>query len=237
MYQKHLVCTPPPEYAVLWRYMDFTKYVSLLATRSLFFVRVDELEDPFEGSLSPRNVALRRLIYEDMADSEGEAIVNLIGEAYRQSRHSYLVNCWHENNRESDFMWKLYAKGNGGVAIKSTFESLKRCFTCEAPVYIGQVKYIDYEEEFVPEGNTLTPSLYKRKSFGHEREVRALTEASEAIPAKGELREVDLSVLVSEVFVAPYAEDWFKELVESVTRRFGQGTPVRRSALASRPVY
>ena len=30
--------------------MDFTKYVSLLSTSSLFFVRADQFEDKFEGA-------------------------------------------------------------------------------------------------------------------------------------------------------------------------------------------
>ena len=34
----------------IWRYMDFTKFVSLLETRSLFFVRADSFTDPFEGT-------------------------------------------------------------------------------------------------------------------------------------------------------------------------------------------
>ena len=36
----------------IWRYMDFTKYVSLLQHRGVFFGRADRLGDPFEGSIS-----------------------------------------------------------------------------------------------------------------------------------------------------------------------------------------
>ncbi len=37
----------------LWRYMDFTKFVAMLVTKSLYLTRVDklgELGDRFEGS-------------------------------------------------------------------------------------------------------------------------------------------------------------------------------------------
>ena len=40
----------------LWRYMDFTKFVSLIATKKLFFCRSDRFDDPFEGSYSKANV-------------------------------------------------------------------------------------------------------------------------------------------------------------------------------------
>ena len=51
MYKEHRACNPPSSDAILWRYMDFTKYVSLLEKRALFFARADKLEDPFEGYL------------------------------------------------------------------------------------------------------------------------------------------------------------------------------------------
>ena len=36
--------------------MSFTKFVSLLTRKALFFARADKLGDPFEGSLSQLNV-------------------------------------------------------------------------------------------------------------------------------------------------------------------------------------
>jgi len=40
----------------IWRYMDFSKYVRLLSTKSLFFpsakTLADPLIDPFEGALT-----------------------------------------------------------------------------------------------------------------------------------------------------------------------------------------
>lgn len=34
----------------IWRYMDFTKFVDLLDTKTLFFTRADRFDDQFEGS-------------------------------------------------------------------------------------------------------------------------------------------------------------------------------------------
>ena len=45
MYETHPLFVAPPGDALLWRYMDFTKFVSLLDTSSLFFSRADLLGD------------------------------------------------------------------------------------------------------------------------------------------------------------------------------------------------
>ena len=48
---------PPPNLDVpIWRYMDFTKFVSLLQNRGLFFPTVTQLNDPFEGSFARGNL-------------------------------------------------------------------------------------------------------------------------------------------------------------------------------------
>ena len=65
---------PPPSDAILWRYMDFTKFVALLEMRALFFARSDKLNDPFEGSLPKRNIEAR---YTNLHPEFEEAILSL----------------------------------------------------------------------------------------------------------------------------------------------------------------
>ena len=134
-------------------------------------------------------------------------------------------------------MWKLYAKGNDGVAVVTEFQTLAKSFTCEETIQIGKVRYVDYDKTYIPERNGLGICLHKRKSFEHEREVRAFTGRRGPVASKGQLRSVDLSVLVKDVFVAPYADEWFRDLVESVTRHYGLVAEVRRSTLAASPVW
>jgi hypothetical protein len=46
VFKEHRVFQKPEdENAKIWRYMDFTKFVSLLDTKSLYFTRVDRLGD------------------------------------------------------------------------------------------------------------------------------------------------------------------------------------------------
>ena len=67
---------PADEAAAVWRYMDFAKFVDLLATEELYFARADKLGDPFEG-LYPRAVveerrrALLRLAEQRLRPSAG----------------------------------------------------------------------------------------------------------------------------------------------------------------------
>ena len=58
----------PPGETIIWRYMSFTKLLSLLTTRSLFLASLDELrkEDPFEGIPPNINRQLSRELLSDL---------------------------------------------------------------------------------------------------------------------------------------------------------------------------
>lgn len=243
MYQEHESFDPPPPDAQLWRYFDFTKFVSLLDRSALFFSRVDKLGDPFEGSLSKINLAMPPVIFRDFS-REGQEHRLVV---WRDFSRYIAVNCWHWNEHESAAMWNIYARHGDGIAIKSSFSRLAESFTDATDIYIGQVNYVDYETTQIPEQNLLSAYLHKRKSFEHEREVRALimdvplsedngvvTAAPEAWEF-GQYCQVNLSTLVQEVVVSPASADWFVELAKSVSARYALEAPVGRSALAALP--
>ena len=105
--------------------------------------------------------------------------------------------------------------------------------------------------------------MYKRLSFEHEREVRAVTAddarmweiwqksnhtygpadtVSHPLSMPGDYPvglkiPIDASQLVEAVFISPEAEEWFAELVEKVVRRYGHAWPVKHSDLSEDPVY
>ena len=62
----HPVFSPPAPDELLWRYVDLSKYLSVLSGRALWFSRADLLGDPFEGSMSRANVRLRPSVYTDL---------------------------------------------------------------------------------------------------------------------------------------------------------------------------
>ncbi len=224
--------------------MDFTKFVSLLETQSLFFTRADKLGDPFEGAYSKVNATLRPILYEGTIPELG---LQQFAAFAKESRRYTTINCWHEGNHESAAMWRLYSREHDGIAIKTDFKSFSQSFTCSDSIYIGKVNYVNYDTTFIPESNALFPYLHKRQNFEHENEVRAITlniptsdgkiDLSQEVPTTGIYYSVDLSVLIQKVTVAPYADDWFIELVKSVAARYGLAAPVDKSELAEPPTW
>ena len=251
MYEEHPLFNPPDDDATLWRYMDFMKFVSLLDTQSLFFARADKLGDPFEGSFPKPNADMRveesRELREHLSDDSASKVIEMRSASDESLRSWTLVNCWHESGYESAAMWKLYSREHDGIAVKTNFKSLAEGFTCSEDILIGRVKYIDYDKAHIQEGNTFAPFLYKRRSFEHEKEVRAITLGDFELVEKGRIRvaqgrhetgayyTVDISHLIEEVVVAPYADKWFIELVQSVASRYGITEPVSRSRLSESP--
>ena len=53
----------------------------------------------------------------------------------------------------------------------------------------------------------------------------------------GTYHEVDTSILIKEVVIPPYVEDWFAELVQGTAETYQLGAPVHRSSLAALPVW
>src|SRR5207248_1539762 len=102
-------------------------------------------------------------------------VLQNMGQLNRKWRDHTAINCWHLNDHESAAMWKLYLKSDDGVAIQSTYRNLRDCFNLtEERIFLGLVRYVDYERDVIPEGTMFTPFIHKRKSFQHENEVRAL---------------------------------------------------------------
>lgn len=152
------------------------------------------------------------------------------------------VNCWHVSPDESAFLWSSYSSVSDGLAIRSTIGDLCRALEVEnRAVYVGEIKYIDYSTEVIPGGNTFNAFYFKRKSFAPERELRCCfshlvegvgigPEALSKNP-KGIAIKCDLNSLVQELFVSPYSETWFEDVVRSVNAKFGADFKLKRSSL------
>ena len=166
MYHPHEALASPSDDATLWKYLDFTKFVSLLDRRALHFSRTDKLDDPFEGTY-PRMPGLSGV---ERRELEKISAVN---------QSSILVDCWHRNEYESEAMWKLYADWERGLAVRTTFPDMRESFMCEEDIFIGSVRYIDYETEEIDLSFQLEPYITKRKSFEYEQEVRAFSVRTE----------------------------------------------------------
>jgi hypothetical protein len=246
MYEVHKYFRPPEnENQRIWRYLDFTKFVSLIDRRELFFVCAKKLEDPYEGLLSEATLA------ESQKIPEGSKIAFLKDQQglQRLAKGRVYINSWYMNAYESAAMWKLYLKSDEGLAICSTFKRLKGCFGDDSSlkIHIGEVVYLDYATQTQYLGNIFRPFLTKRKSFEYEKELRAVISITDE-KQQDELREsgklssdgvyvpIEISTLIEKIFVSPKAEDWFKDLVVSITRKYELHIDIERSDLAIKPL-
>ena len=197
-------------------------------------MRVDHLKDPYEGSLGLPNL---------IEDPSGFPVM---ARSFEWMKNIHVVNCWHENEYESEAMWSLYSNIDDGIAVRTNFRSLADSLVCESPVEISRVLYLDHEQDRIPDGVMFGPLLCKRKSFEHEREVRAfVTETPEvgrdnnALPFRtpGNYYDVDVSTLVKEVVLPPFSEPWLEEITQTILNRFGLDVPVRKSSLGEKPYW
>jgi hypothetical protein len=237
----------------VWRYMDFTEFVSLLDTKTLFFARADRFDDPVEGSYPKMNVSA----YLDHHDSLPlppdirTKLVKFMNENMsnflRYLRKWMALNCWHLNDHESAAMWRLYLKSDDGIAINTKYANLRDSFkNTNESISIGKVHYIDYDYDIINGLSLFAPFLHKRNSLAHEHEVRALVsklpmmeglDSSHKPITSGINIEVDLDLLIEIIHVAPQAPDWVRDVIESVVRRFGYKCEVKRSDMDRDPVY
>jgi hypothetical protein len=100
----------------LWRYMDVSKFLALLASSQLPLIRVDKLGDQYEGFVAalPKQDYAGRILGKKELEHDCEVRKNA-----KRARTHFYASCWHGNEEESDAMWKLYLKGDG-LAIQTT---------------------------------------------------------------------------------------------------------------------
>ena len=239
MYKENSSFHTPDRQLTIWRYIDFTKFVDLLVTNQLFFNRSDNFEDPFEGFLKVKDYAETK----DMLSHQ------------QRTKKYYFLNCWHINENQSDAMWKIFLNTKNGIAIKSTVENLiKSLERAKEDIFIGRIYYRDFDKvtfnellfekqnrTFDGRGGSLNQFNYKRSSFEHERELRlyyvdlpiphAIKNGAPREPLTHKRIDIDMNSLIDEVIVTPFADNWFRDLVEKVINKLGYKLKVSKSDL------
>jgi len=251
MFVKHpLFAQPEDPSAKVWRYMDFTKFVSLMDSKCLFFPRADKFHDPFEGSMPIPNITGRAAFLETIPNPERSITKESITSSWEIGKNwprYHAINCWHMNDHESAAMWKLYLKSDEGIAIQSRYSKLCESIIYEQPFYVGMVKCIDYDKDFIPPNKLLSPFLYKRKSFEHEREVRILIAkwpiTENGLDWKLETMDFGLSVrvdlprLIERIYIAPGAPTWFVDLMKAVISKYEYEFEVVHSKMDEKALF
>jgi hypothetical protein len=254
MYQSRSFLKTPRDEEKLWRYIDLSQFIYLLSESCLYFSKLGELDDKWEGTFpnAMNELMTRSPIYQAtrLFTDENHAR-EYVRTDLKQQQHFYGVNCWHLNEVESVAMWKLYTSGIDGVAIQTTVGRLTASLALEPrDLFIAEVQYIDHEAENVPEPiepNVLTPLITKRRSFRHEREVRAIldrrstSDPNEELGMRcclgfcGEPIHVDTTALIERIVVAQEYPAWaISSLQEAVTAQ-GISITIETSDLLKTP--
>lgn len=232
----------------IWRYIDFTKFIELLNSETLFFSRSDKFEDIFEGSLPSKAAGDRNRVTAELIKQKQlltKYTAEYMQNEAQKNREDFAINCWHLNEHESAAMWRLYLKSNEGIAIQSTFNRLKATLHEKTHrIFLGEVNYIDYDNDTIDWANVISPFVYKRKSFSHEKELRAII--WKPLLSKSELGDfsesgikikVDLRVLIENIFVSPDSPGWLTNLITDSSKKFGFNFNVTNSRLSDKPIF
>lgn len=235
---------PQGDDPTIWRYIDLARLVSMLRDQSVFFPRADTVGDTHEGSLSQPSVDARAEYFRAQGQPQVDATMHML---YEKARFRTYLSCWHVSEHESAAMWSIYSQKGFGVVIRSTVMHLINSIELDPnDIYVGQVNYIEYETTPIPIGNVYAPYVHKRKSFEHEKELRAVTMEHPTADGQldlsyvgpvGMLVSVDIETLVQDLFVAPESGDWFRNVVQSTIERFGLAREVKRSSIDLGPLY
>ena len=110
------------------------------------------------------------------------------------------------------------------------------------------IEYIDFASQKIPDGSFAAQFFRKRRSFEHERELRALVlqfplattgrvDYARRPTDAGLSVRVNLSQLIDQVLVAPQAPNWYAQLVARVADKYGLEVVPTQSELDATPLY
>ena len=237
----------------LVKYLNLTKFISLLQRNSLFFCRLDKLEDKFEGITAKPNLTARiswrhylrdEIKYFEKNISDEEIIKNVesLYDLEKKIKNLNCVNCWNKGEEESVALWKIYSDFSQGIMIKSSVSQLEEALKqTEEKILLSEIHYLDYEREEMLDGNTMWPIIHKHLAYSYESEVRLVFEvdqvnwihdwSKEEVP-EGVFIKLDIDKLIDEIIIGPHSPEWFLKLVREISYKYGLNKPIKKSILS-----
>jgi hypothetical protein len=245
--------------AKIWRYIDLQRLVSLLTRRALYFARPSSFTDPYEGWMPRSHIDAMAAIHRSYVERFREArrqldsripdallgrynadmdaalarLAERLANAPFETVQKFGVSCWHKSEYESEAMWRTYAAES--VALESTVGQLFSANRSGTPLTLDNVRYMDFNDDPIERGHEHYLLYIKRKSFEHEKELRAA--ALLGAGAEGAFLDFDLDVLITKVHVSPRASELFSHTVSDILRGNVKplDKPLVRSSLYDKP--
>ena len=216
---------------VIWKYMDFASFCSLLHTEGLFFRRLDKYSDKYEGTLPDE---IKFGLAEQLSSglpwlfNSKEHVINSFDNSFNAHLREYnkgILSCsWVASLVENYAMWKIYLRGsNEGVAIRTTVGRLREVLK-EKSIEFTLAK-VKYEMPLWSQSEYKTLAIYKTEPYSFESELRILVYDqfdAESVPTNvfpkiplyehGTTFQVDPSKLIDGVYVSPFSDLWFYDV-------------------------
>lgn len=178
----HLVNLDESEFGqYVWRYLTFTKFISLITYNALWFSKLKILKDQYEGVLPAKTEAQMHHNNQKWKSTftspeHHKQIDAWPSNNVNDGRDLTVVNCWCLATMESKRMWNEYVGGCEGVAVKSTIRKLTaHVYAYPEWSYIGKVKYVDHQsyEMTTYEGQQAHERAFikDKEKYSHEQEV------------------------------------------------------------------
>jgi len=219
----------------LWRYMDLSKFISLIEKNALWLARADTFRDKHEGRFPDDMRQTIEQAYKDF-DPKDNSPVTDADDFQDYLRKNTFISCWHKNFDENMVMWEIYGRENNALAVQSTVELMKENLDSSKlrghSLILKNVIYVrpdeiqgvlPYEECF----------FVKRPHFSFEKEVRiSLDTYSRDNPSKktpvGYHLPISANGLIEKILIHPDCQDWFADVVNSITKQYQIHAPVER---------
>lgn len=237
-FKSHKHLKVPAWNATLWRYMSITKFLDLVLSQRLCFVSPTQFSDGYEVTL-PENIV--NLLNEHKGGIGDLYIEKMVSEV-ESMRKNALVSCWAQKRTESFAHWKVYLDGGkSGVAIKTNFKRLQEAVSAQdIEIFVGKVSYKDS----LPLSKMSKESIIttKRTFYEYENEVRLFiqnnpqlgnSDSSTVSHVKYAHVDVDLDLLIDEIYLSPFEAAWFPNILTEVLRALNPNlvSKIRRSSI------
>lgn len=234
----------PKNNVKIWRYVNLSKFLDFIQSKTLFFARADIMRslDKNEGTLfTKRDIAIQNSLLSldknlklDFTPDFSMTVEQILNSNQTLNNHNEniflkenFINCWHMSEFESFAMWKVYSE-NFGVCIQSTYEKLYESFEddtynfCDEKqkIYIGKVFYINRFNESLPKGNFFWSYVHKGREFSYEQELRCLVSQENVNNDLFKKLKVNLDILIDKIYINPFSPPWFEDNIKNLCEKY-----------------
>jgi hypothetical protein len=224
----------------LWRYMDISKFISMLHSKAIWLARADTVKDKHEGRF-PDDMRQRiKDAYRNLPDTDKSPVKDTDDFQDYLVKNTF-ISCWHKNFDENMVMWEIYGRDNSSLAVQTTVGQIRsNTDTSKINGYSLIMKDIDYKNADEIQDVIKYEECFfrKRRHYAYEEEVRiSLDTYNKLAPTKntpcGHLLSCKLNQIIGSILVHPDCKDWFLDVVNSICKKYEIRASVSRGKYGS----